>query len=208
MRWIVLATIVLVVVAWIVWLIVGASSVALNGLLIFTGVLFSSAIGFCGLIINSNYQDRLRRDAILEQREFDKRGLAAALAGEADVSTVHIRAAASRLRKAVSELAPKQALGNFSWPEPSSVIYEANANRIGALGPELAGQLAQQYGKLTLWRNLNLTHRETLDADQATNVARSLIESDVIHWVILKGALLELARIELDDNEDEAETSD
>ncbi len=201
--WIVCPSSVLVAAAWGIWGLTGASSDMLNGMMILSGVVFSAAVGFTGLIINSNHQDWLRREAMDEQREHERITLAAALAGEARSNYAHVigvfRPAG---RRADQGLATK-----IRWPEGSSVIFKANAGSVGLLGPELAVLLTELYGKLDLWRYFNLFEIDEYDAQSMEKLVEQVERHDIVKWRQLFTALFKIAQIEQPDSADEGENT-
>ena len=194
----------LVAAAWGIWWLSGMSSDVLNGLMIFSGVVISAAVGFTGLIINSNQQDRLRREAINEQREHERITLAAALAGEARSNRAHVIGIARPAgRRADQGLAT-----NFRWPEGSSVIFKANAGSVGLLGPELAVLLTELYGKLDLWRQFNHMGIDEIDAQGMKVIVEQIERHDIVKWAQLFTALFKIAEIEQPDSADEGENTE
>lgn len=192
------ATIFLILLAWLAWMLLGKSSDALNGLILFSGVLASAAIGFTGLIINSDLQERLRTQASHTTDEERKKVLAAAFAGEAEAIARHVNSIGAAMMSAGSNEfhLPGYGREHHLWPEPAQTLYIANASEIGVLGPEIVMKIAERYGKLALWRDLNngRTHQVPGFQELITRGER-LREEEVPKWSELRKELAEIAGV-------------
>lgn len=163
----------IVLVGWAVW---GVTKVD-GGPLIMTGIVFSGALGFCAVIMNSNHQDSLRRRGEEEKRKEQKKALAAALAGEAQSVLLYINSSGNELFTKIKQIEsgttaeqellwPGGAIKLPPWPEPSTIVFEANAGRIGILGVKMAHELAVRYGKLARWKDENSDDTKKTDFNE------------------------------------------
>lgn len=134
----------LVLAAWGLWALTGACSTVLNGMMIFSGVVISAAIGFTGLIINSNLQDRLRGEAVDEQHAHERRVIAAALLSEVDFFEEFWTGTRDNFaRMNQGQYAQFKEHGHTEVLPVQ--IFEANTAQLGLLGSEAAAMVIDFY---------------------------------------------------------------
>ncbi|MDR6635092.1 hypothetical protein J2X72_003904 [Phyllobacterium sp. 1468] len=139
----------------------------LSAVIGFTGVIFTTRAGFKNLIASQEAQSARDRDARAHQqemavqaktdeREYEKKVLAAALQGEliALLSRVHDGQAWLRMQTRFWKIAAadkdlKDVDVPFSFPSYHVPAFEANIQRLGLLGPSIAGDVVSVFGMAT-----------------------------------------------------------
>ncbi len=140
---------------------------AITGVLGFAGIIIAAVIGFHGIKHAQLTNGRLARERDAELRNQEAKALAAALSGElytiARYSRAHLGLIDSRIewwkKQADEKGIPHEQYEIKSriiglYPVIETPIFEANASRLGLLGPSLAAELAFIYQTISIWRRL------------------------------------------------------
>uniref|UniRef100_C6BL20 Uncharacterized protein n=2 Tax=Ralstonia pickettii TaxID=329 RepID=C6BL20_RALP1 len=129
----------------------------------------AALIAFAGVLVGGYFNNFMGEDF---RRFRDSQALAGALAGELEshASAIPtIKGGLETMRKGVEAGAQ---LRMNEWPQPNSPVFEANVEKIGLLGPELAKDTAFVYEQIRAFRAaLHMLSKHHTDRDQDWRVA-------------------------------------
>ncbi|MDB5784167.1 hypothetical protein [Caballeronia mineralivorans] len=114
------------------------------------------------------------------RRHLDSTSWAAALAGELESHASAFKLLKVGLHGMVLEARQNKPLPLYSMPMPTDPIFDSAPARVGALGPELAGELAYAYEQLRAFRvglHVIAEHREKMDPDQIARRLQYLLQA-------------------------------
>jgi len=131
-----------------------------------------STISFFGVALSGLIGLHIVRRDRFDQLDWERRSLAAALAGECfDIAGV-LDARASMMEHRIGDAAEDQiTLDLRELPHISTAIYEGNTARMGCLGPALAEKTVLLYGRALVWKNYGQLKRTR--ASWQASVARN-----------------------------------